>query len=173
MPLQENVSEKILAKLDEAFREDKIPAKLIEDGKVLTVMIPEKTFGLLVYGDIFFPETTGEGEKTLFLTQKFDVKTFDKLRDEQVAELLVAVSMKNSSIPLGGYAVELGEKDGEDIKLSFKQTIPLPKELSFDKMYSEAETMFYSLLEVLDQSAKDIIDHVEERLSSDEFIKKL
>ena len=173
MPLQENVQEKILSKLDEAFREDKIPSKLIEEGKVLTVMIPENSFGIEIFGDIFFQEMPEDKDEVLFLTQKFDVKEFDKLKDEQVAELLVAVSMINSSIPVGGYAVELGEKDGEDIRLSYKQTIPIPRAFSFEKIYGEAETMFYSMVTVLSDSAMDIIDHVQGRISSEEFLKRL
>ncbi len=173
MPIQENVSERLLTKLDEAFRADKIPSRLIEDGKVLTVMIPEESFGTEIYGDIFFQELPQENEKVLFLTQKFDVKTFDKLSDEQVAELLAAVSIMNSVVPSGGYAVELSDKEGEDISLSFRQTIPLPPAFSFEKMLGETETMFYSLLTVISGTAADIIDHTEDRLSSDDFLRKL
>ena len=90
----------ILEKLEKELNEKKIPAKLIEEGKVLSLYLDEKFAGTETYGDIYFrPFSEAEGSGGYWY-ERWEVADVKDLSDEERGDLCAACAMINPALPV-------------------------------------------------------------------------
>ncbi len=140
------MGKEVLSELNDRLKERFIPARLIEDGNVLTVLLELKEADISVYGDIFFTSFEAEQEIMGLAVLEWEVMDLSPFADQVQGNICVNAAGINSQLPFGGYAVRTTE-EGEMPKLIYRGVLPVGQ-IKDDKWLAD------ELFEAIDISAK-------------------
>lgn len=168
----------VLEELNERLSRDRIPSRLIQEGKVLTVLFEPPTTDFDVYGDVFFSRYGGdeEGKEDGLLVTQWEVCDITSEPDDVHANLSIALSMMNAVLPAGGYLISAreGEDDSEralaSVKLMYRLALPVGAVKNEKWLKEEAYDALATSAAVLKSTASALLDFARGNMSQEEFL---
>lgn len=169
----------VLKALHDRLTADKIPARLLEEDDVLTVLLAPPVLEGEMFGDIYFVTYGGDPADNGFLMLEWEVADLSGFSDESQANLCVGLSLMNTILPAGGYAVRAEESEEEDAdpsvpaRTTLLYRLSLPVGLEGDEEWLEKETYeaVNTSAAVLKSTASSLLDFAQGKMGQDAFMR--
>ncbi len=168
------MNEKILDELGKKLEKDRIPSKLLKDHSALSVLLEPPVTDIEIYGDIFFARYEADKEENGLLILNWEVMDITDEPDEVHGNLCIALSMLNSALPAGGYAIDVsdpesGEEGEAGQALIYRISLPVGLVNNEEWLLRETYEAVETSAAVLKATAEPLIGFSKGEISEDEF----
>lgn len=184
------MANEILGQISKRLETAFIPARLSEEGTVLSVLLSPPVTDFDIYGDIFFARYGGdpEGENEGLFVSEWEVLDITGEPDEVHANLSVAISILNTTLPAGGFCIEVIEPDEDEesdfdasdmssdeggVRLIYRLSLPVGAVRNEKWLENEAYDAVETSVVVLKATAKPLLDFARGIISFEELSNAL
>ena len=169
----------VLKALHDRLTADKIPARLLEEDDVLTVLLAPPVLEGEIFGDIFFVTYGGDPADNGLLMLEWEIADLSGFTDESQANLCVGLSLMNTILPAGGYAVRAEESEEADADpsvpahttLLYRMTLPVGLIEDEDWLEKEAYEAVNTSAAVLKSTASPLLDFAQGKMEREAFLR--
>ncbi|MBQ7679569.1 MAG: hypothetical protein IJT34_06950 [Butyrivibrio sp.] len=119
------MNQKTLETLNERLKERSIPARLIEDGRILTVLLSPPVTPFDIYGDIYYADYPADEVPDGLLVQEWEVQDITALPDAVHAAVSTRAAVLNADLPAGGYGIRVAEDGSDQVMLVYRMVLPV------------------------------------------------